>query len=92
MPCFFRLACSLALSHSNSIASPDLECTDNQYFVQGPHDRAVDGVAKNNRIGRAAMGRDIALWREVVGSIPGRCPRRGRDAYRALQGDDQPTN
>ena len=29
-PCFLRLACSLVMSHSNSIASPDFEYTDIQ--------------------------------------------------------------
>src|SRR6202049_1451668 len=34
-PCFFRLACSLAPSHSKSIASPGFEHTDIQYPFQG---------------------------------------------------------
>ena len=59
MPCFLRLACSLVLSHSNSNASPSLQYTDNQYFLQG-FAGARRAIAENKCVGRVVPGRDIA--------------------------------
>src|ERR1700719_2909278 len=69
-PCFFRLACSLALSHSKSIANPDFEYTDIQYMIQGRpalQGRPLcHGVKENNFAKRTLTGHDVALWRRVA--------------------------
>jgi len=41
IPCFFRLAFSLAVSHSKSIAGPCFQSTDIQYLWQGCHRHAA---------------------------------------------------
>src|SRR5882724_3463317 len=48
-PCFFRLANSLALSHSKSIAGPDLDYTDIQYLVQDAY-RPQIGQGNETRV------------------------------------------
>jgi hypothetical protein len=65
MPCFFRLACSLVLSHSKAIASPDSEYTDAQYLPPGDRPSERHPVAAQLRKGwpEAAY---IVLWRRMA--------------------------
>lgn len=57
-PCFFRLACSLASSHSKSIACPSPEYTDIQYSLQERHEGRREPHARSGAMMRAASSRE----------------------------------
>jgi hypothetical protein len=94
-PCFFRLASSLARSHSKSIANPDFEYTDIQYLVDrfhetnrfkfpGPHPEET-GCAQ-----RRWSSRRMAACTAVIRGHPSRRPASLRSAglLRMRSGED----